>query len=937
MNKQVFRKSAEHLLFRFNATMKKQILIFTLVFAFIPAIGQLIVTDPALPVENLPVTVIFDATQGNKGLMNYTGDDVYAHTGVITDKSTSPSDWKYVKAAWNVNLPECKLTKIEPNKYQISLGPSIRDFYGVPAGEKILKMCFVFRNSTGSVTGRDVGGADIFVPVYEPGLAVSFVRPSRYFTILGLNETLNVEINFKDADSAALFLDGIRKKASVSSPLTWSFTASGYDRHLLVTTAWKGQESASDTVWYLVRGNTVQQTVPTGKTDGLNYDDPQTVTFVLYAPYKNHVYLLGDFNNWLPDNSYLLKKDNDRFWYTLTGLTPGKEYIFQYLVDDSILIADPYCEKISDPWNDKYIPERIYPNLIKYPEGKTTEIAGVLQTNQPDFPWEEPVFKAPSADTLVIYELLIRDFTDNRDIKTVTDTLDYLKRLGVNAVELMPFSEFEGNDSWGYNPSFYFAPDKAYGTKDDYKKFIDECHKRGMAVIMDIVLNHTYGSSPMVRLYFAGGKPTAQNPWYNQTSPNPTYSWGYDFNHESPATQYFVDRVLRYWVNEYKIDGFRFDFSKGFTNTPGDGWAYDPSRISILKRMADAIRSVKPDVLLILEHFTDNSEEKELASYGFLLWGNMNSKYNEATMGYNDSGKSDFTTVSYLARGWSEPNLVGYMESHDEERLNYKNITYGNSSGTYNIKFMPTAVKRMELASVFFYPIAGPKMIWQFGELGYDISINFNGRLGIKPAKWDYYENINRKRLYTVTSKLIALKKTEPVFQTSDYYMNVGGAIKTIRWNGTDNTVIAIGNFDVTPRNYTVNFPSAGTWYDYFWADSLVLENPSVQISLQPGEYRFYSSKKLNGFGSINIGFNAPIASEKIRIYPNPARNQINITSAGKIKSIVIYTLSGKVMMETFPGSDKETIDISGLPEGMYFLRTYYDNAFETSRFVKMQ
>ncbi|NMB72147.1 MAG: alpha-amylase, partial [Bacteroidales bacterium] len=892
MNKQVFRKSAEHLLFRFNATMKKQILLFTLVFAFIPAFGQLIVTDPALPVENLPVTVIFDATQGNKGLMNYTGDDVYAHTGVITDKSTSPSDWKYVKAAWNVNLPECKLTKIEPNKYQISLGPSIRDFYGVPAGEKILKMCFVFRNSTGSVTGRDVGGADIFVPVYEPGLAVSFVRPSRYFTILGLNETLNVEINFKDADSAALFLDGIRKKASVSSPLTWSFTASGYDRHLLVATAWKGQESASDTVWYLVRGNTVQQTVPTGKTDGLNYDDPQTVTFVLYAPYKNHVYLLGDFNNWLPDNSYLLKKDNDRFWYTLTGLTPGKEYIFQYLVDDSILIADPYCEKISDPWNDKYIPERIYPNLIKYPEGKTTEIAGVLQTNQPDFPWEEPVFKAPSADTLVIYELLIRDFTDNRDIKTVTDTLDYLKRLGVNAVELMPFSEFEGNDSWGYNPSFYFAPDKAYGTKDDYKKFIDECHKRGMAVIMDIVLNHTYGSSPMVRLYFAGGKPTAQNPWYNQTSPNPTYSWGYDFNHESPATQYFVDRVLRYWVNEYKIDGFRFDFSKGFTNTPGDGWAYDPSRISILKRMADAIRSVKPDVLLILEHFTDNSEEKELASYGFLLWGNMNSKYNEATMGYNDSGKSDFTTVSYLARGWSEPNLVGYMESHDEERLNYKNITYGNSFGTYNIKFMPTAVKRMELASVFFYPVAGPKMIWQFGELGYDISINFNGRLGIKPAKWDYYENINRKRLFTVTSKLITLKKTEPVFQTSDYYMNVGGAIKTIRWNGTDNTVIAIGNFDVTPRNYTVNFPSAGTWYDYFWADSLVLENPSVQISLQPGEYRFYSSKKLNGFGSINIGFNAPIASEKIRIYPNPARNQINITSAGKIKSIVIYTLS---------------------------------------------
>jgi len=917
--------------------MKKSIFLLVLASASLPVFSQLIVTDPALPVDNLPVTIVFDATQGDKGLMDYSGDDVYAHTGVITDKSTSPSDWKYVKAAWNVNLPECRLTKIETNKYQISFSPSIRAFFGVPADEKILKMCFVFRNSNGSRTGRDVGGADIFVPVYEQGLAVSFLKPTRFFSILGLNETLPVEVNFNDADSAVLYLDGVRKKSSATSPLSWSVNATGYDRHMLVARAWKGQESVSDTAWYLVRGNTVLQPLPSGKNDGINYDDPQTVTFVLYAPYKDHVYLIGDFNDWMPDNSYLLKKDNDRFWYTLTGLTAGKEYLFQYLVDDSILIADPYCDKISDPWNDKYIPERIYPNLIKYPEGKTTEIAGVIQTNQPSYSWEVPLFKAPSADTLVIYELLIRDFTDNRDIKTVTDTLNYLKRLGINAIELMPFSEFEGNDSWGYNPSFYFAPDKAYGTKEDYKKFIDECHKRGIAVIMDIVLNHTYGSSPMVRLYFSGGKPTAQNPWYNQTSPNPVYSWGYDFNHQSQATQQFVDRVLRYWVTEYKIDGFRFDFSKGFTNTPGDGWAYDPARISILKRISDAIRTVKPDVLLILEHFTDNSEEKELADYGFLLWGNMNSKYNEATMGYNDSGKSDFISVSYLARGWTEPHLVGYMESHDEERLNYKNITYGNSSGTYNIKFMPTAVKRMELASVFFYPVAGPKMIWQFGELGYDISINYNGRLGSKPAKWDYYENINRKRLYTVTSKLIALKKTEPVFQTSDYSMNVGSAIKTIQWNGLENTVIAVGNFDVISRYYTVNFPSAGTWYDYFWADSLVLENPSVQITLQPGEYRFYSSKKLSGYGSINIGYESPAASQKISVFPNPAFDRITVAGNEQMKSVRITSLSGKVLMERFPLSDKVSFDISYLPDGIYFIRVNYQSKSETLRLVKMK
>src|SRR5690554_7605996 len=107
----------------------------------------------------------------------------------------------------------------------------------------------------------------------------------------------------------------------------------------------------------------------------------------------------------------------------------------------------------------------------------------------------------PEVDKLVVYELLIRYFTNNGDIKTVTDTLDYLQRLGVNAIELMPFNEFEGNDSWGYNPSFYFAADKAYGTLNDYKEFVDECHARGIAVLMDMVLNHSYGQSAFAQMY----------------------------------------------------------------------------------------------------------------------------------------------------------------------------------------------------------------------------------------------------------------------------------------------------------------------------------------------------------------------------------------------------------------------------------------------------
>ena len=239
---------------------------------------------------------------------------------------------------------------------------------------------------------------------------------------------------------------------------------------------------------------------------------------------------------------------------------------------------------------------------------------------------------------LVIYELLIRDFLANHDFKTpFIDTLSYLDDLGVNAIELMPVCEFEGNLSWGYNPSFYFAPDKYYGPKNDMKAFVDSCHARGIAVIMDIVLNHCFGQSPFVQLYL-DHYDTDQifmkipNPWFNASSPNPVYKWGADFNHTSSSTQELVDRINAYWLTEYNVDGFRFDFSKGFTNTPGDGFSYDASRIAILKRMANKIWSVKPSAYVILEHFTADAEEQELANYGMMVWGNNNYNYSEAAM-----------------------------------------------------------------------------------------------------------------------------------------------------------------------------------------------------------------------------------------------------------------------------------------------------------------
>ncbi len=547
--------------------------------------------------------------------------------------------------------------------------------------------------------------------------------------------------------------------------------------------------------------------------------------------------------------------------------------------------------------------------------------------------------------------MLVRDFTANHDYKTLIDTLNYLVNLGINAIELMPVNEFEGNISWGYNPSFYFAPDKYYGPKNDLKAFIDICHSKGIAVIMDMVLNHCYGQSPFVQLYL-DHYGTDQiymkipNPWFNAQSPNPVYKFGADFNHESISTQQLVDRINAYWLTEYKIDGFRFDFTKGFTNTPGEGSAYDASRIAILERMASQIWKVKPGAYVILEHFTDNSEEIVLANYGMMLWGNNNYNYAEAAMGYS----SDLTAVSAQGVGWTVPNLVSYMESHDEERIMYKTITFGASSGSYNTQNQKTALKRMELDALFLLTVPGPKMIWQFGELGYDISIDSAGRTGEKPIKWNYFSDPDRHRLYIIYKLLDNLRSSQPVFGTGSYSYSLSTPLKSIQLFDPTMNVDVLGNFGLTTASIDPNFPQTGMWYEYFRGDSINVLNTSDQIILQPGEYRLYTSRKL---ASPNIlqGINdieAPGRKPIITVYPNPspAEFTFEIRSMHPVSvSLSIFDITGNIIWQnktSLSADEIQSVKWDGnsangntAPPGIYFAQIRTSLSTETVKIIK--
>ncbi|MEO8399309.1 MAG: alpha-amylase family glycosyl hydrolase [Ignavibacteriaceae bacterium] len=919
--------------------MKKYLLFFLFGLCQI-SFSQPVQLDPVFATENDSITIYFDATQsGAEELLNYSGT-IYAHTGV----NTNLGNWQHVIGSWGDNQTQPSLTRLSTNLYKLTIGFP-RQFYNViNSTEKILEIAIVLRSEDASLQTRP----DIFIKIYEPGLNVSIIEPTAKPLFVNLNDSVKIVAVSSGGTEINLFVNDSIVASVNKDSLVYYLKADNFDKKRVVAEVVLGPAHALDSTYLIVRKPETVQVQPSGVINGINYTGSSSVTFSLYAPFHQNVYVIGDFTNWEVDPDYQMKvtPDHYTYWIDVNGLTPQKEYIFQYLVDENLKIADPYSEKISDP-NDQYINNSTYPNLIQYPAGKTSQIASVLQTDQTPYQWQTTNFERPAKTDLVIYELLIRDFIAEHNYNTLIDTLNYLKQLGVNAIELMPVMEFEGNESWGYNPDFLFAPDKYYGTKNDLKRFIDTAHQMGIAIIFDIVLNHQYGQSPLVRLYWdaINNRPAANNPWFNVTSPNSVFSFGYDLNHESIVTQLYVDRVNKYWLTEYKIDGYRFDFTKGFTNKPGDGGSFDQSRINILERMTDKIWDVDSSAYVILEHFAPNTEETILANYGMMLWGNMNSSYNEATMGYHDGGKSNLYGASYKSRGWIVPHLVSYMESHDEERLMYKNLQFGNSSGDYNVKDLGTALNRMKLASAFYFTIPGPKMIWQFCELGYDVSIDFNGRIGNKPIRWFYYQDPKRLNLYKTFQAIIKLKEYN-AFRTNNAVFDLVNSVKRINLTDSSMDVSIIGNFDVIQKDANPNFSQTGYWYDYFSGDSIEVTNTIAPISLAPGEFHIYTTKKLptpeqgilTDIDSNDEVETVPSTFSLEQNYPNPFNPSTKIRysvpnvvdakfASATIVQLKIYDILGNevaklVNKEQPPGNyEVEFSAAHNLSSGVYFYR----------------
>ncbi|MGE5355833.1 MAG: alpha-amylase family glycosyl hydrolase [Deltaproteobacteria bacterium] len=841
-------------------------------------LSGVVTVAPSFPNDSEPVTITLDAS----GTPLEGVSKVYLHSGVSVNQST-PKAFNYAKGNWGQDDGIGEMTNTGGNNWQIILTQGLRNYYDVPPDKDIFGLNFLFRNAAGDKK-VDKNGQNYY----------NAVNPGNYFT----TNAQNVPVNFVQTGNSF----GLSATAN-TVPDTWTLTEIDINTNAWISTlafqngnlnftysigitttnlrkfkleANFGGTTKYKTFYIMGYLPVTIESRPSWTKPGINYhaSDPTRVTLVLHAPTytrfkkgtgaisgnstttaKNVVYVVGDFNNWTPGESNKMKRDRDGWdgsndsdgdedrgdywWIEISGLLPGQEYVFQYMIDGNIQVGDPFANKISDP-DDQYISSAVYPDLITY-RPQAVDRATVLRTGQTVYNWTAPTFTKPGINELNIYELHFRDFTEEGTYLAAIEKLDYLRGLGVNAIHVMPVSEFEGNSSWGYNPNFYFAPDKAYGTANDLKKFIDECHMRKIQVFNDIVLNHAFYSNVMAKMYWNStlNRPADDNPWFNPVHKmiyDSNGHWGADWNHESEHVQNMVDRILDYWLQEFKFDGFRFDFTKGFGQSapnPDDPWAsnYNQDRIDLLLRMANGMKSRNPGSVVIFEHLAASPEERTIANTGILMWSGIG--HHNAIKNFIIGWPNDNTDIyssgvfNSSQNGFTYANLISYPESHDEQRQAYNVKSYFNWAAYAGPKItasdsLNAIINRLKIGLGFNLFLQGPRMLWQFEEIGYDVSIDYNGRTGEKPVRWNYYDNLKRRELYNLVSRIFKIRNNYNIYHSVDYG-NIGlpgGNIATprrMRFSTNDGKhIVIIANLDpAAGHDAYPNYPVTGTWYKY--------------------------------------------------------------------------------------------------------------------------
>lgn len=538
------------------------------------------------------------------------------------------------------------------------------------------------------------------------------------------------------------------------------------------------------------------------------------IEFKLFAPYNEGAAVIGSFSDW---QDVPMQKGEDGFFRTTVELEDGV-YQYKFRVqskswffepDQWVEIVDPYVTDIDDPTQN---------GVIRIKDGEP-----IVDT----YVWKHDDKPLPADHELVIYEVHVADFSGGEDdpkprgqYKHVIEKLDYLCELGINAIELMPVKEYPGDYSWGYNPRYFFATESSYGTTADLKHLIDECHARGIRVLMDGIYNHSEASSPLTQI--------DHDYWYHHEPRDPENNWGPEFNYELydealdtyPARRFIGDTV-RFWIEEYHIDGIRYDAARQIANYDFMHWIVQEA-----KQTAGA----KP-FYNVAEHIPETTS---ITNVDGPMDGCWHDSFYHCVLEHICGDTLDFERLKDVLDAKRQgflgaTNVVNYLSNHDHNRI----MADLGDRGILD----EAAFKRVKLGAALLMTAMGVPLIWmgqEFGESKYKT---------IEPNKldWTLLGNDLNRGLFEYYKGLIALRKANHALYTAniDFFHEdpESGVLAYVRWNDEGSRVVVVANLsDNYLAGYRVpNFPADGTWHE--WTGNYDIEAGDQNILIDLPEY----------------------------------------------------------------------------------------------------
>ena len=538
------------------------------------------------------------------------------------------------------------------------------------------------------------------------------------------------------------------------------------------------------------------------------------IEFSLFAPYIKGAALIGSFSDWkeLP-----MEKGEDGYFRTKVDLEDGShQYKFRvqsnswfFEPEQWVEVNDPYATDIDNPTQNC---------VVRIKDGQR-----IIDT----YVWQHDDKPLPADRELVIYEMHVGDFSGGEDdphargkYKHVIEKLDYICDLGINAIELMPVKEYPGDHSWGYNPRYFFASESSYGTTEGFKRLIDECHARGIRVIMDGIFNHSEAESPLTQI--------DHDYWYHHSPRDPDNNWGPEFNYEfydekldiKPAWN-FVGDTVRFWVQEYHIDGIRFDAARQIANYDFMHW---------IVQEAKKAASMKP-FYSIAEHIPETAS---ITNVDGPMDGCWHDSYRYTLTVHICGDTFDLESlkdaIDCKRQGFmGATNVVNYLTNHDHNHI--------MAELADRDIFDEEAFKRAKLGAAILMTSVGVPLIWmgeEFGEYKYKTPDQAK-------IEWPLLANDLNKGLFEYYKGLIALRKSNQALYTESidfFYENPEAKVFAYtRWNDQGSRVVVVVNFsEHFLGDYEVpNFPENGTWHE--WTYDYDVEVGDNKLITDLGEY----------------------------------------------------------------------------------------------------